>query len=139
MYIKDSKYRLLKHKKVSFSYGDFYFFEKYIVSEIHEGSHITYEIAQTLIEAAVEHYGEGAKLGYISNRINSYSLLPQDWLKFFKEKNNIVALAIVAYTKISFMNVVLEKIFSSAPIRKFRDMDEAVDWITKFKEEKVSK
>ena len=52
-----------------------------------------------------------------------------DWLQFYKERHHLEAFAVVAYNKIGFMNVVLEKIFSQTRIRKFSELEKAVQWV----------
>ena len=128
MIVEASKYINLSHTKISLSFGNFYFFEKFIVSEINEGVHFTWKHGIQILEIAHKHYGEEGKVAYISNRINSYSLHAQDWLKFFNKYNNINALAIVTYSKIGLMNIVLEKIFSKVSIKKFQSLEDAINW-----------
>lgn len=116
-------------KKVSFPYGDFYFLDNVIVSEIYEGVIFDYEKAKPVIEAALHFYGEDAKIGYISNRINTYSIAPQDWLKFYSERYTISAMALVAYTPMGLTNILLEKIFIRSKVKRFSSLDYAVHWM----------
>ena len=97
--------------------------------EVNEGVHFTWDQGMQILELAHKHYGEDGRVAYISNRIYSYSLHAQDWLKFFNRYNNIDALAIVTYSKIGLMNIVLEKIFSKVPIKKFKSLDGAIEWV----------
>jgi len=127
--VEISKYINLKHTKVSLSFGNFYFFDKFIISEVNEGVHFSWNEGQQLFEIAKKHYGKEGRVTYISNRIYSYSQHAQDWLKFFNRYNNIDALAIVTYSKIGLMNIVLEKIFSKVPIKTFQSLDGAIEWV----------
>ena len=130
MHIESSKYKTLYRFKISEPFGNFYIFDDYIISEINQGVHFNWELAEIVIEQVYEYYGSrDIKVSYISNRVNSYSLYPQDWLRFYKERHHLEAFAIVAYNKIGLMNVILEKLFSQTRIRKFRDLDEAVSWV----------
>ncbi len=129
MRVEESKYKDLYEKKVVLESGSFYFFEKYIIAEIDEGVHYDWEAAKKMVDKAYEHYGEEPKVAYITNRVNSYSVDPQDWLKFYKERHHLEAYAIVAYNRIGLMNVVLEKLFSQTRIRKFSHLDDAVEWV----------
>lgn len=129
MNVESSKYINLRHSKISLSFGNFYFFEKFIISEVNEGVHFTWEQGMQILDLAHKHYGEDGRVAYISNRLYSYSVHAQDWLRFFKKYNNIDALAIVTYSEIGFMNIVLEKIFSRVPIKKFQHLEEAIDWV----------
>lgn len=108
--------------------GIFYFFDNFIISEIKEGLLFDWEMAQEIIFLADTHYGVDHKIAYISNRIHSYSLVPQDWLKFFKVRNSISAFAVVSYSKQERSNILIERIFFKSKIRKFFDLKEAVKW-----------
>ena len=132
--IEDSPYKDLYQKKLSLASGNFYIFEKYVIGEIHEGVHFNWDIAREVIELVYLHFdSRDIKVAYISNRVNSYSVHAQDWINFYKERNHLEAFAVVAYTKMGFMNVVLEKIFSQARMRKFHSMEEAIAWIGELK------
>ena len=91
--------------------------------------HFNWEIGKEIIELAYKHYGEDIRVAYISNRVNDYSVNAQDWLKFFNERHHLEAFAIVAYSKIGLMNVILEKIFVQTKIRKFDSLEAAITWV----------
>jgi len=114
------------------STGLFYFFEDFIISEIKEGVHFNWETAQEVIELALNHYGRDAKISYISNRVHSYSVEPQDWLKFFKSRHTLRAFAVVTYSKSGFINVLMEKLFFKSRIKTFENLHDAADWVAKY-------
>lgn len=114
------------------STGMFYFFEDFIVSEINEGVHFNWETAQEVIELALNHYGRDSKISYISNRVYSYSIEPQDWLKFFKSRHTLRVFAVVTYSKSGFINVMMEKLFFKSRIKTFENLNDAVDWVAKY-------
>ncbi len=127
--VEDSKYRDLYREKLTFDSGNFYIFDTYVIAEIAEGYHFDWPSAKVVIDAVYEHFGtKDIKVSYVSNRVNSYSVQPKDWLNFFKERHKIRCIAIVAYSQGGVMSVVLEKIFSKAPMRKFSNLDDGVDW-----------
>ena len=139
MRVEDSIYKDLYDKKVSLTSGNFYFFKKFIIAEINDGVHFTWEIAKDTIDRAYEHYGQDVKVAYISNRVNSYSVNAQDWLKFYQERHHLEGIAIVAYNKMGLMNVVLEKIFNETRLRKFSKLDDAVNWVLSLKDSSTLK
>ena len=140
MKVEESKYKLIYKHKILEPYGTFYLFDGYVISEINEGVHFNWELAEQVIEKVYDFYGtRDIKVSYISNRINSYSLYPQDWLRFYKERHQLVCYAIVAYNRIGLMNVILEKIFSQTRIRKFNHLDEAVEWVKEVASEEKKK
>ncbi len=135
--VEKSKYREHFLKKLSFDFGNFYIFEEYVIGEISEGVHFNWDLAKQVIDAVYDYFGTtDLTIAYISNRVHSYSVQPKDWMQFFKERHHIKCIAVVAYNKMGWMSVVLEKIFSNAPIKKFKDMDSAIDWAIHTKEQK---
>ena len=135
MTFENSKYfNLLPSSKIEFSFGTFFFLDKIIVSEIYEGTHFGWDKIEQVISAAAEHYGDNFKVAFLSNRINSYSIEPQLWMKFYNEYHFIVASAIVAYNDFNFKNATLEKHFSKNSIKRCETLDEAMEWIFELKE-----
>ncbi|TVZ51609.1 hypothetical protein [Dokdonia sp. Hel_I_53] len=128
MYVSDSNIKHTLEDVYILDIGTFYFFEKFVISEFNEGVTVNWESVQEILTIAESHYGVDSKLFYISNRINSYSLYPQDWLKFFKVRNYIHALAIVTYRPIEKTNILLEKLFFKNNIKKFNSLTLAIDW-----------
>lgn len=114
------------------STGIFYFFEYFIVSEINEGVHFNWETAQEVIELALNHYGRDAKISYISNRVYSYSIEPQDWLKFFKSRHSLRTFVVVTYSRSGLINVMMEKLFFKSRIKTFEDLHSAADWVAQY-------
>jgi len=109
-------------------YGMFYFFDGFIISELNEDITYTWEAAQEAIEAAYKHYGENPSVCYISNRVNTYSIKPADWIKFFTAKNQLNGYAIVSYTESNWANAILEKLFLRTKVERFHDLYEAIHW-----------
>ncbi|APY12261.1 hypothetical protein BWZ22_13950 [Seonamhaeicola sp. S2-3] len=135
MKFKNSKFfNTLKHVEIVKPFGNFYFFEKFILSEVNEGFHFDWKMIKEVMEEAVAFYGSDVKLGYISNRVNSYSINPQSWNMVKEEYNMIAAGAIVTYSTMTFMNATIEKQFSENSIKRCLSLDEAIDWIVKLKE-----
>jgi len=135
MTFENSKYfNLLKHSKVEFSFGNFYLFDKFIISEINEGVHFDWDKIQQVIAALIDYYGSNLKIGYISNRVNPYSIEPQLWIRFQRDYGFIVASAMVSYTELNYINTSIEKRFSEMSIKRCGSLDEAINWIKNLKE-----
>lgn len=134
MLFEESELSKLTHYKVEMPFGNFYLFEKFFISEIHEGVHFDWEMIQTAMVEVVEFYGKNARVGYISNRVYSYSMNPHSWMKVQKNYDLIFAGAIVVYNNFTFMNASIEKKFSDISIKRCLSLDEAVDWILNLKE-----
>jgi hypothetical protein len=133
MKVEDSKYIKQEHERVELPFGIFYFFKDFLISELNQGIHFSWKKVKKVADLAAEFYGEDNKVVYISNRVNSYSIEPQSWLKFDKEYNFFKASAIIAYDMKGGLSVVLEKLFSQKRIQKFTDLDSAIDWALKYK------
>lgn len=115
-------------RKITTPQGNFYFFEDYIISEFNEGVTVTYNLVAPIIKLAKSFYGEYANVAYISNRVNSFSVSPTDWLHFYKQRNTIASMAVVAHTKLGLSNVLLESFFVKCKMKKFTTLEMAVSW-----------
>ena len=128
MKIEDSKYINIEHEEVVLPFGNFYFFSNFIVSELNEGIHFDWKKVKIVAEIILIHYGDVNNLVYLSNRVNSYSIEPQSWLKFDKKYNLIKDTGIIAYDNRGGLSVVLERLFSKGSINKFRSLKKALEW-----------
>lgn len=135
MKFENSKYfKLLRNSKIELSFGTFFFLDKFIISEVNEGIHFNWEKIELVISAIAEHYGDDFKVGFISNKVNSYSIEPQLWVDFYKEYDFIVASALVTYNEFGFKNATLEKHFSKNSVKRCLTLSEGVDWILALEE-----
>ncbi|WP_299277064.1 hypothetical protein [uncultured Psychroserpens sp.] len=135
MKFENSKYsKLLGYKKVDFPFGTIYITRYFVISELNEGIHVDYTIASELINAFSEDIRKGIKVGYIANRINSYSFEPQLWLDFNNEYDFLVASAIVTYNDFSYLNSSLEKHFFKKSLKRCHSLDEAIEWMSNLNE-----
>ncbi len=134
MKFENSEFSKLIHYKIEMPFGNFYLLEKFFISEIHEGVHFDWEMIKSVMTEVVEFYGENAKIGYISNRVNSYSMNPQTWNKVQKKYNLLFASAIVSYNNITFMNASIEKQFTTISIKRCLSLEEAIQWIKSLNE-----
>ncbi|RMB60875.1 hypothetical protein EAX61_05165 [Dokdonia sinensis] len=113
-------------------FGTFYFCTHYIVSEVNEGVTFSWKNAEKIMELGYAHYGKDVKISYISNRINSYAVVPQDWLKLFRGHETVQAVAVITYNKSALTNIMMEKLFFlSQTLRQFESLETAAAWITK--------
>ena len=125
------------HHLVELPFGTFYFCEKIFISELNEGIHFSWKMIKKVIDEIYKFYGSKPNLGYISNRINSYSMDPRSWDRVHNKYDFIIASAIVSYNNLTFMNATLEKHFSSKSIKRCEHLSEATDWILNLKELKA--
>ncbi|WP_405411391.1 hypothetical protein [Maribacter sp. Asnod1-A12] len=121
-----------------FEFGVFYFFKGgIIVSEMKEGVFFKSEDAKKTVKAAHDIYGANHPLVYISNRINRFYILPFDWVKFYKNRNEMTFYAIVGKTKSGVLSSIFEYLFFSKMFNKFNNLDEAVSWALHISENKI--
>lgn len=109
-------------------FGTIYFFENIIVSEINEGVIFSYKLAEIIINLALSHYGTENTVIYISNRVNSYSVKPTDWIKINNRFSNLVGVGVVNYTTFSRSIFAIEKLFSKRAFMGFDNLNEALRW-----------
>lgn len=111
-----------------FDFGIFYYFDGLVISEMKEGVLFRWKMAEKVVEGAHEVLGKDVPIAYISNRINSYFSVPSDWIKFYKNRNQLRFYAVVGKTRGSFASIILERMFFKNSIRKFTDLEEAIAW-----------
>lgn len=131
MKIENSPFQNKYLKKLVLPYGDFYVFEHFVVSEIYEGVHFDWNKASHVIENVHSYFDKAlpTNYSYISNRVNSYSVTPQDWLKFYQERHTVNKVAIVAYNEKGILSIALEKMFTKANYKTFKTLQEAMHWM----------
>lgn len=111
-----------------FEFGIFYYFDGLVISEMKEGVLFRWNMAEKAIQAAHEALGNEVPITYISNRINGYFVVPTDWIKFYRNRHQLLFYSVVGSTTGNFASVFLERMFFRKSIRKFIDLEEAIDW-----------
>ncbi len=115
-------------RKYDLEIGQVSFYKNFLVIEVAEGISFNQEKAKQLSKLTDLHF-ENRPFGYISNRINSYSLEPMDYLKIKEILPNIKAFAVVAYTNSQKASVRIENMFHPDGLVTFEHIDDAVTWI----------
>lgn len=120
----------ITYEKIQLSYGNFFMCEKYVIAELNHGIHVDWSIIKKIADLIIKQYGSTKKLGFISNKVNSYSIDPFVWVTFSKEYDFIEAAAIVWYTDADFMSATLEKMFLKNSVKLCESIDEAIQWVS---------
>ncbi len=115
-------------KNYDLDMGKVSFFKNYLIIEVAEGTSFNHKKAKQLSTLTNLHFGNNA-FGYISNRVNSYSLEPLDYLKIKEVFPNIKAFAVVTYNNLQKTSVSIENIFYYDNIVSFECIDEAQKWM----------
>lgn len=119
-------------KKYDLDMGTYYFYDQYIIAEIKEGEVITLGKCQDLIPIVQKHYSDGKPFTYISDRINSHSIIPTDYLNCpFIYMDNFKGYGVVTYNSISKISTEIEKHFAQRPFRNFKKLKDAIEWTKK--------
>lgn len=138
MTFENSKYsKLLEYKKLEFPFGNAYITKQFIISELNEGIHVDFKMVSELIHKFSEDISNDVKIGYIANRINSYSFEPQLWLDFNNNYDFLVASAVVNYSDFGYLNSSLEKHFFKKSLKRCDSLDEAIEWMMELDELKL--
>ncbi|QRM87754.1 hypothetical protein FG167_00470 [Lacinutrix sp. WUR7] len=115
-------------RELNYAFGNIFLFDGYVVSEIAEGIVFSWEMhGECITMDLASFYGtDGSDLIFISNRVNSYSVMAADWSKFFKNSYNLQSYYVVGQAKGSLINIMFEKLFFKSEIRKFTNIETAV-------------
>ena len=118
-------------KELNYSFGTIFIFNGFIVSEINRGVSFNWENhAKQIVEDVSCFLGtNGNDLVYISNRINLYSVVPSDWLKFEKNSYFLKDYCIVSKTKTSKLSLLIENLFFPNKIKRFNSTYTALNWV----------
>lgn len=138
--IKDTSYYHDAIQVLSYPFGTYYLFENFIVGEVNKDIVFTWkDHAKALVEEITSLYDQNGKdLVYISNRIHPYSVVPSDWIHFFKYSYSLKGYGIVSYDPKGKLNTMLEKLFMRSKFRSFDSLTDAIEWAKKINSSKES-
>lgn len=119
-------------KELNYPFATIFLCDGFIISEINQGVDFSWDDhAEQVSQDIASYYGtDGHDLILISNRIHSYAVAPADWFKFFKHNYKLKGYAIVGYGKFTFINAMIENLFFDKKIKRFSDINAALDWAT---------
>lgn len=120
-------------KEFNYPFGDVFIFDGFVVAEIKKDIVFSWkDHAKQMVGDVTSFLGsDGEDIIYISNRINSYSVVALDWLKFFKYQYTLKGYYIVNKNPISKMNLMIEQIFFKNKIKHFNSIYTAINWVEK--------
>lgn len=108
--------------------GDLYFYDDYLISEIHEGIVVVKEDLLEILSLIDEHFCDNKPYGLISHRAYSYSVNLHDILSIADKLRAPVVNAVVAYSNIALKNFELEKRILKLKGESFSNLEEAIFW-----------
>ncbi len=117
------------HEKIQLSFGKFFICEDFVVAELNQETHVDWLTIQKIAHMIIEQYGTSKKIGFISNKVNSYSIDPFVWVTFSKEYDFIESTAIIWYNDAGFVSATLEKMFLKNNVKLCESLEEAIYWV----------
>ncbi len=129
-FVKNSPFYKEAIQEINFDFGNYYLFDSFIIGEVHEDVVFTWEDhGKILVKEFSNLYDQnGNDIVYITNRVHEYSVVPSDWINFYKYQYSLKGYAIVSYTPRGILNIILEKIFMRNKIKGFDNLSDAVSW-----------
>lgn len=107
--------------------GNLFFFENFLVAEFNEGVEIHYKNFLAVRKLIKEFYGHNS-FGFISNRINSYSIVITD-APLFNQCDTLKAHATVSYNIFAEKVFNIENYFFKFNNKNFNSLADAKVWI----------
>jgi len=126
--------KTINFEKLEMPFGIYYLCENFFIGELQEGIHFDWIKAEMLFKKLIHFYSNCSNVGFISNRINDYSVDPTNWTKVEKKYDFITAGAIVIYNSSTLMNASIEKKFTKKSIKRCTSLKEAINWMKDLKE-----
>jgi hypothetical protein len=102
------------------------FYSNIVVVEANEGITLSYKTGFSVLLKGLKIVGLRPFV-YIANRINSYSVNPNDY-KYLNNIPTIKAIAIVSQLEKARQSAEWEKSFSTKPLEVFEDLQQAYKW-----------
>ncbi|WP_411766819.1 hypothetical protein [Winogradskyella sp. A3E31] len=125
----------IKYSVLRLDFGIYYLCDTFIVGELNEGIHFDEAKAKIIGKEIIKFYGKRPKICLISNRVNSYSVDPQNWVRVMEMYPDILrGSCIISYNQLSKFNADLEKRFFSESIFRCNNLSEAINWAQKHNE-----
>ncbi len=103
-------------------FTDLYIFDEFVISQVKAGYKYTQSDAIRLVGAITKHFPNNAPFDFISNRVNDFSLDPNDLRWFLSLLDNIRSYSVAYYDSPSKANYTLESQFSPIPVNAFPNL-----------------
>ena len=119
-------------KVYNFELGNLYLLENIVISEINEGQHISANNTDEYLAAISDFFGKEKAFGYISNRINSFSVQALDFKKLTNSLKNLKIFTTVTYKKHNDINTSIEQNFCDIPYIKHNSLINAYKYLNEY-------
>ena len=108
--------------------GDFHFFSDFIVAEFKQGSYVSFSDFEEIFDLSSEFFGSKS-YGFISNRVNSFSVNLLDIVNHRKKLEHLNAYAIVTYSHNSKRMLAIEDHYFKFERKRFNSLIDAAKWV----------
>ncbi len=128
--LKNSPYYCEALHELEYDFGTFFLFENFIVGEVKSGMTLNWEDhSKKVTKDILDLYdSNGENIIYISNRINDYSIVPSDWIKFYRSNYKLKGYGVINHTKNGHVIYLLEKLFINSSSKRFNSLEQAINW-----------
>jgi len=113
---------------IDIDFAHFELFEHYLVATIHEGVIFDTPHLIKFHEIFDKHFYD-RPFGYISNRVNDYTINPTCYIETKKYNSQIVGIATLCYSEVTYKNASFAQRFFDYPHKAFYNMADCVEWI----------
>lgn len=110
-----------------FDFGSIIIEDNLVIGIMKEGSHVSRDSNKILLDFCSDYF-KGKSFGYISHRINSYSVDPTVYINAAKH-HSLAAIAVVYDSELKNSNTLVEKQFFKQPFQAFPTMESAKNWL----------
>lgn len=113
---------------IDVDFAQFELHEHYLIATINEGVIFDRPHLIKFHEVFDKHYFN-RPFGYISNRVNDYTINPTCYVESNNFDPNIVGIATMCYSDVTYQNAKFTERFLKWPHRAFFKMEDCVNWI----------
>ncbi|WP_406684177.1 hypothetical protein N1F78_00165 [Seonamhaeicola sp. MEBiC1930] len=115
-------------KELNYAFANVFIFKGFFIVEINEGVKYTWDNHGRQMADDLAYFlgTDGEDIIYISNRIHSYSVVAQDWLKFYRSSYKLKEYYVVSPNRKGTFNLLFEGMFFKKKIKNFTSLEEAV-------------
>lgn len=117
-------------KELTYDFATAFIFKGFVVMEVNEGVVYTWKNhGEQVVSDLSKHIEKDEQIVYISNRINSYSVVAQDWIKFLTSKygKQLKKIYVVSPNQKGSFNLMIERLFLNRKVQTFKTLKEAIN------------